>query len=228
MIKAILTDIEGTTSSIQFVHQVLFPYAAKNLPEFVRQHRGDDAVEAALNEVANQAKLDIDNTEQLIQQLLEWIAEDKKVTPLKALQGLIWDHGYRNGDYQAHIYPDALDALTEWHKQGIALYVYSSGSIHAQKLFFGFNEGGDLQYLFKDYFDTTTGPKREAASYSLIQKAINLAAENILFLSDIREEVDAAAEVGMQTAWVQRDTAALVSNPQHQCVGSFADIQLPN
>ena len=106
--------------------------------------------------------------------------------------------------------------------------MYSSGSIHAQKLFFGFNEGGDLQYLFKDYFDTTTGPKREAASYSLIHKAINLAAENILFLSDIREEVDAAAEVGMQTAWVQRDTAALVSDPQHQCVGSFADLQLPS
>jgi enolase-phosphatase E1 len=87
VIKAILTDIEGTTSSIQFVHQVLFPYAAKNLPEFVRQHRGDDAVEAALNEVADQAKLDIDNTEQLIQQLLEWIAEDKKSHRAKSAAG---------------------------------------------------------------------------------------------------------------------------------------------
>ncbi|MEX1665336.1 acireductone synthase [Zhongshania arctica] len=228
MIKAIVTDIEGTTSSIQFVHEVLFPYAAKILPDFIRQHRGDRAVEVALTDVADQAGLDNKDTEKLIAQLLQWIAEDKKVTALKTLQGLVWDHGYRHGDYQAHIYPDALSKLIAWHQQGIDLYVYSSGSIHAQKLFFGFNEGGDLQYLFKDYFDTTTGPKREAESYRLIQEAIGIAAKEILFLSDIVEELNAAADAGMHTAWVQRAPAVISTHAQHQSVNSFADIQLPD
>ena len=140
----------------------------------------------------------------------------------------MWDHGYRHGDYQAHIYPDALNKLIAWHQQGIDLYVYSSGSIHAQKLFFGFNKGGDLQYLFKNYFDTTTGPKREAESYRLIQEAIGIAAKEILFLSDIVEELNAAAEVGMHTAWVQRAPAVLSTHAKHQSVNSFADIQIPD
>ena len=228
MIKAIVTDIEGTTSSIQFVHEVLFPYAEKKLPDFIRQHRGDTAVEAELRDAADYAKLDINNTEQLIALLLQWIAEDKKVTALKALQGLVWEHGYRNGDYQAHIYPDALTELINWHKQGIDLYVYSSGSIHAQKLFFGFNEGGDLQYLFKNYFDTTSGPKRVSESYRAIQKSIGIPATEILFLSDIVEELNAANETGMHTAWVQREPAPLIRHPQHQCLSSFADIQMPD
>jgi enolase-phosphatase E1 len=228
VIKAIVTDIEGTTSSIQFVHEVLFPYATKKLANFIRQHRGDSAVETQLRDVADQAGLDINNTEQLITQLLQWIAEDKKITALKALQGLVWEHGYRNGDYLAHIYPDALTELINWHKQGIDLYVYSSGSIHAQKLFFGFNEGGDLQYLFKNYFDTTSGPKRESESYRAIQKAIGIAAREILFLSDIVEELNAANEAGMHTAWVQREPAPLIRHPQHQCVNNFADIQIPD
>lgn len=226
MIKAIVTDIEGTTSSIEFVHQVLFPYAAENLPEFIRTQRGNNDVETALHSVADEANLNSDDTESLITQLLQWIAEDKKVTALKAIQGLIWDHGYRNGDYKAHIYSDALKALSEWHDQGMPLYVYSSGSVQAQNLFFGFNEGGDLRYLFTGYFDTTTGPKRDAESYRLIREAIGLPSENILFLSDIVEELNAAAEVGMQTAWVQRDAANLLTHPQHQCVSSFNDINI--
>ena len=227
VIKAILTDIEGTTSSIQFVHQVLFPYAAQNLANFIRQQRGDDAVEVALRDVATDAKIDIADTEALIAQLLDGIAEDKKITALKSLQGMIWEYGYRNGDFQAHIYPDALEKLIAWHKQGLELYVYSSGSIHAQKLFFGFNEGGDLRYLFKNYFDTTSGAKRDWESYRRIQQQINLPASEILFLSDIVEEVNAAAEAGMQTAWVQRESENVATHPQHQCVSNFADIQVP-
>ncbi|MFQ3199556.1 MAG: enolase-phosphatase E1 [Zhongshania sp.] len=228
MIKAIITDIEGTTSSIQFVHEVLFPYAATMLPDFIRKHRGDSAVQAALQDVAIKAHLDISDTEKLIAQLLQWIAEDKKVTALKALQGLVWDHGYRHGDYQAHIYPDALNKLIAWHQQDIDLYVYSSGSIQAQKLFFGFNEGGNLQYLFKDYFDTTTGAKQETRSYHLIQQAIGIAAEEILFLSDTVEELNAAAETGMHTAWVQRTAEVIGRHAQHQSINSFADIQIPD
>jgi enolase-phosphatase E1 len=228
VIKAIVTDIEGTTSSIQFVHEVLFPYAATMLPDFIRQHRGDSAVEVALNDVADQASLDVRDTEKLISQLLQWIAEDNKVTALKTLQGLVWDHGYRHGDYQAHIYPDALNKLIAWHQQDIDLYVYSSGSIHAQKLFFGFNEGGDLQYLFKDYFDTTTGLKRESESYRLIQQAIGIASNEILFLSDILEELNAAAEAGMHTAWVQRPPAVISKHAHHQSVNNFEDIKIPD
>ncbi|CAA0091411.1 Enolase-phosphatase E1 [Zhongshania aliphaticivorans] len=227
MINAIVTDIEGTTSSIEFVHSVLFPYASKKLPDFIRQNHDHKAVAAALADTAKQSGIDVHNTEALITQLLQWIADDKKVTPLKTLQGLIWEHGYRNGDYQAHIYPDALSKLTAWQQQNINLYVYSSGSIYAQKLFFGFNEGGDLQTLFTDYFDTTTGPKREAASYRVIKQAIGLPANEILFLSDTLEEVDAAAEIGMSTAWVQRQPPIAQHTP-HQCVSSFSDIILPS
>jgi enolase-phosphatase E1 len=226
VIKAIVTDIEGTTSSIEFVHKVLFPYAAKNLPEFIRTQRGVSEVESALESVAKNANIDIDDTEKLVAQLLRWIADDKKVTALKTIQGLIWDRGYRNGDYTAHIYPDALKKLAEWYQNGTTLYVYSSGSVHAQKLFFGFNDGGDLRYLFKDYFDTTTGPKRDANSYRSIQEAIGLPAEDILFVSDIVEEVDAAATSGMQTVWIQREPAKLLTHPQHQCVNNFSDIDV--
>jgi len=225
VIKAIVTDIEGTTSSIHFVHEVLFPYAAKHLPAFIRENRSTPAVDDALQEVARISKLATDDTEALITQLLQWIASDQKVTPLKALQGLVWEQGYRNGDYKAHIYPDALATLHKWHQQGLALYVYSSGSVYAQKLFFGFNEGGDLTTLFQGYFDTVTGPKREANSYQKIQQALDLPAEEILFLSDIVEELDAAAEVGMHTAWLQRE-GDMLQHPRHQCVDTFTDIAL--
>ena len=136
MIRAIVTDIEGTTSSISFVHDVLFPYAAEKMPQFVRAHRGEPAVEAILSEVAALSGVDAADSDALVEHLLTWIAEDRKLTPLKALQGLIWQAGYERGDYRAHVYPDAVIALRQWHARGLPLYVYSSGSIHAQKLFF--------------------------------------------------------------------------------------------
>ncbi len=226
MINTILTDIEGTTSSIHFVHEVLFPYAAKNLPEFVRNNHAKPEVNSALQDVAALAGIAADDIDALIAQLLRWISDDKKVTPLKSLQGLVWEHGYRNGDYKAHIYADALTALQAWHQQGIDLYVYSSGSVYAQKLFFEFNEGGDLRRFFKGYFDTVTGAKREVESYQKIQQVIGKPASEILFLSDIVEELEAAAAAGMHTAWLQRDTAEIEHTPRHLCVASFADIEL--
>jgi enolase-phosphatase E1 len=226
VINTILTDIEGTTSSIHFVHEVLFPYAAKNLPEFIRNNHAEPEVSSALQDVAALAGIAANDLEALISQLLRWISDDKKVTPLKSLQGLVWEHGYRNGDYQAHIYADALASLQAWHQQGLDLYVYSSGSVYSQKLFFEFNEGGDLSSLFKGYFDTVTGAKRETESYQKIQKTIGKPASEILFLSDIVEELDAAAEVGMHTAWLQRDAAKIEHHPHHRCVRSFADIEL--
>jgi enolase-phosphatase E1 len=225
MIKAIVTDIEGTTSAIDFVHKTLFPYAAAKLPDFVRANANTPAVKAVLRETAQIANLDTSHTEALIQQLLDWIAEDKKITPLKTIQGLIWEDGYRQGDYQAHMYQDAVTKLKEWHQQGIPLYVYSSGSIHAQKLFFEFSEAGNLLPLFSGHFDTTTGPKKEAASYQAIQQALNIPATDILFLSDIVEELDAASAAGFQTAWIQREQS-LIQKPPHQCLESFSNLDL--
>lgn len=223
MIKAIVTDIEGTTSSIDFVHEVLFPYSRAALPDYVRQHRGDKRVAALLNDVAARGKLSVDDTEGQIQQLLDWIAADKKITALKSLQGLIWENGYRSGEFKANIYPDAVEQLKAWRQCGIELYVYSSGSIFAQKLFFAHSEAGDLRYLFTDYFDTTSGPKRDSASYRNILRSIDKPAKDVLFLSDIVEELDAAQSTGMGTVWVQRDSE-LIQQPPHLSVASFADI----
>jgi enolase-phosphatase E1 len=204
MVKAILTDIEGTTSSLSFVKDVLFPYAAEHLPEFVRSRRDDPQVAGLLDD-ARAFSEGIAGDDALIAKMLEWIAADRKITPLKALQGLIWEEGYADGDLHGHIYPDAARCLREWHEAGIRLYVYSSGSVHAQKLLFGHTEDGDLTPLFSGYFDTRIGGKREQASYEAIAAEIGLSASDILFLSDVREELDAAGEAGMRTTALHRE-----------------------
>ena len=230
MIKAIVTDIEGTTSSISFVKDVLFPYAARHLPEYTRQHWEEPAVREQLLATSRESGLEADDIESLIDQLLQWIEQDKKATPLKALQGMVWKAGYESGDYQAHVYPDVAGQLKNWHDAGISLYVYSSGSIAAQKLFFRHSEAGDLTPLFIDYFDTTTGPKQESASYSKIADSIELPPEQILFLSDIEAELDAAQEAGLRTIQVirQQDSAGNEENGQssHPTVPDFDRIKL--
>lgn len=232
-VKLILTDIEGTTSSISFVKDVLFPYAADHLPAFVKENINDEKVQTALQQTAELAAEDgdlinADDTDALIAKLLQWISEDRKATPLKALQGLIWKTGYENGDYQAHMYPDATEYLKKWHNSGLPLYVYSSGSVKAQELFFGYSQDGNLLPLFKGHFDTLMGGKRETQSYlnilTELQKAhAGLNAENVLFLSDIKEELDAAKEAGMQTAWLLRDSD-IPADAEHKAVKSFAEI----
>lgn len=232
-IKLILTDIEGTTSSISFVKDVLFPYAAKHLPSYVRSHINDDTVQAALQQTAELAAedgetLDVSDTDALIAKLLQWINEDRKATPLKTLQGLIWKTGYENGDYQAHMYPDATEYLKKWHREGMPLYVYSSGSVKAQKLFFGYSQDGDLLPLFSGHFDTLMGGKRETQSYlnilAELQKThADLNAKDVLFLSDIKEELDAAKEVGIQTVWLIREDE-IPADAEHKAVKSFAEI----
>jgi enolase-phosphatase E1 len=207
LIRAIVTDIEGTTSSIDFVHQTLFPYAKQHLRAFVRSHAGDDAVQQILADVEEIAgnDLSLDEAADLLEQ---WIAEDRKLTPLKALQGMIWNVGYANGELQGHVYDDTPAALRLWHAAGKALYVYSSGSVEAQKLIFGHTAYGDLRPLFSGYFDTRVGAKREAASYRKIVEAIGVPADEVLFLSDIGAELDAAREAGLQTVQLLRDAKA--------------------
>jgi enolase-phosphatase E1 len=206
MIKAIVTDIEGTTSSLSFVKDVLFPYARAHLAEFVRSHADEADVKALLDEACAEAGADLD-TAQLIKQFIQWIDEDKKITPLKSLQGLIWEAGYRQGDFNGHVYSDAVQNLKKWHDEGIALYVYSSGSVYAQKLLFGYSDFGDMTPLFSGYFDTHIGGKREQASYEKIAAHLGLPADTILFLSDIKEELDAARAAGFKTIWLTRESA---------------------
>lgn len=203
MINTILTDIEGTTSSLSFVKDVLFPYAREHLPGFVREHREDTEVKRLLADARAYAGGDLDE-EALIERMLNWIDNDQKITPLKALQGLIWDEGYRRGDFQGHVYEDAVERLRAWHDQGIRLAVYSSGSVHAQKLLFGHTALGDLNPLFDAYFDTRVGGKRDTASYKVIAAELGVEPRDVLFLSDLRTELDAAAEAGMKTTALDR------------------------
>lgn len=225
MINAIVTDIEGTTSSIHFVHEVLFPYSKKYLKNFLQQHHNDQNIIPILNEVREiiqnkNADLHIIETT-----LMNWINEDRKITVLKTLQGLIWQQGFENGELKAHIYPDADEYLNKWYLQNIKLYVYSSGSVFAQKLFFAHSEFGDLTSIFKGYFDTTIGAKREQNSYQAIADTINVTSEHILFLSDIKEELDAAKQVGMKTYWLIRE-GKVPENPEHPVARNFSEIEI--
>ncbi|GGC79953.1 acireductone synthase [Marinobacter halophilus] len=206
MIRVVLTDIEGTTSSISFVHEVLFPYASKHLPEFIRaHHHTTPAVTEQLALVAEKSGVDGKNVEGLIDVLQSWIAEDRKEGPLKALQGMVWEQGYHNGELKGHIYPDAADYLQRWHDRGLRLFVYSSGSVKAQKLIFGFSNEGDFTPFFSGYFDTAVGGKKETQSYQNILEELGVAPESVLFLSDIEAELEAAESAGLKTVWLVRD-----------------------
>ena len=221
-IKAILTDIEGTTSAVSFVFDVLFPYAARHLPDFVRQNAGRADVAEQITAVRRDSNEPEADVERVIEILLSWIAEDRKATPLKALQGMVWAQGYQAGQLKGHVYPDAVEALQRWHAAGYQLFVYSSGSVLAQKLIFGCSEAGDLTPLFSGYFDTTSGPKREAQSYTNIQQAIGVEPGEILFLSDIVQELDAAQAAGLQTCGLAREGGELEG---HVSVDSFTGIE---
>lgn len=227
MIKAIVTDIEGTTSSLSFVKDVLFPYARAKLPDYVRQHQNDAQVSQLIADTCQEAGINDINIETVIAQLINWIDEDKKITPLKALQGLIWTEGYHQGAFKGHLYTDAINNLQAWHKRGIALYVYSSGSVLAQKLLFAHTEAGDLTLLFSGFFDTNIGGKKETESYRKIAEKIALPPDRILFLSDIKEELDAAQAAGLQTCWLVRDQQP-DAQAEHRQVSSFDEITLPD
>lgn len=223
MARVVLTDIEGTTSAIDFVHRVLFPYARTRMPDFVRAHAADADVRAALDAV--RAETGDADDEAAIATLLHWIDIDRKATPLKTVQGMIWETGYAERDFSAHLYIDACDQLRAWHAAGVPLYVYSSGSIAAQKLFFGHSVFGDLLSWFRGHFDTTSGGKREAASYRHIAATIGVPTSDILFLSDVEAELDAAREAGMGTVQLCRADTNPESHGRHDCVASFRDIR---
>lgn len=226
--RAVLLDVEGTTSTIAFVHTVLFPYADAHLDAYVAAHRDDPEVAEAMREAARLAGLPADAPDaDVLAHLHAWIAEDRKATPLKTLQGLIWAEGYARTGLRGHVYPDAAEGLRRWHGAGLQLYVYSSGSVEAQRVLFANSDQGDLSALFGGNFDTTTGPKREARSYEAIARAIGVAAADVVFLSDVDAELDAARDAGMQTIRLLRpaDTPPGATT-SHPSAVSFDEIEI--
>jgi len=223
-IKAIVTDVEGTTSDIDFVHKCLFPYARERLPDFIRTHGADPELELYLGMVVAETDLQEGDLDGIAERLQHWIDEDLKHTALKAIQGMIWREGFEQEVFKSHVYPDAVHHLRRWHESGMPLYVYSSGSVAAQKLYFTHSAAGDLSDLFSGHYDTTSGGKRIADSYSKIAADIGLAPGELLFLSDIEAELDAAKEAGWQTAQVVRE--GTMASERHQQVSEFGGVEI--
>ena len=220
----ILTDIEGTTSSISFVKETLFPYARERMVSFLEEfHNHPDVAPhiALIRAELGNASMSPGAVGKALQQ---WIDEDRKHTALKTLQGLIWRDGYAHAAYKAHVYPDAYQYLYRWYTNGIPLWVYSSGSIAAQKLFFSFSDFGDMSWLFNGYFDTTSGGKKETASYHTICQTIGVDPSDILFLSDVSEELDAALQAGLQTCQLLRPNDNPAPAHNHRQAHTFAEV----
>lgn len=201
MKKFILMDVEGTTTSIDFVHEVLFAYAQEKMSSFVNSHHRETKVKEALNllvdTIIDEEGYNPDLKSQ-IETLLDWIRVDRKHPALKTIQGFIWQQGYESGEIKGHVYADVLPALKRWQAAKLGLGIYSSGSVLAQKLLFKHSTAGDLTSYFSAHFDTAVGHKREAQSYLKIAAELKLKTTEILFLSDIAEELEAAAEVGYE------------------------------
>ena len=205
--KVIITDIEGTTTAITFVADELFPYFRTNISDLLALKSNpivQEAFEETIHIVLAEENRVIKTDEELIAALHQWSVADKKITPLKTLQGVLWEKGYKDGTLKGHVYADVAQNLASWHSQGIALAVFSSGSVAAQKLLFGNSIAGDLIPLFSTYFDTKTGAKRDTATYATIAEQLATLPNDCLFLSDITEELVAAKNAGFQTIQLVR------------------------
>jgi enolase-phosphatase E1 len=229
--RGIVLDVEGTTSSISFVYDVLFAFAKERVADFLAAGRHDPAVRAAAGALAAEAGVadpDLDAPAGLARVALaavSMIDRDVKSTPLKALQGMLWRGGFESGALVSHVFDDVPAALAQWADGGLDVRIYSSGSIEAQRLFFAHTAHGDLTRHLRGHYDTTTGPKREAASYRAIAADMGLAPREILFVSDVGAELDAARQAGMATALAvrpgNRDPGGLL---EHEPLESFAEI----
>jgi enolase-phosphatase E1 len=238
-VQGVLLDIEGTTSSISFVYDVMFPFVRRELSRYLQQHWNDDALAKARDLIAVDAghpsfaawcdaasATEATRQREIVQaEVTRLMDGDVKATGLKQLQGLIWEDGFRSGEMKAHVYDDVPPAIRQWNEQGRDVRIYSSGSIQAQKLFFGHTIAGDLLPLLRGHYDTTTGPKREAASYTKIARHFELPPQAILFVSDVVAELNAAREAGLQTALAIRPGNAPVEPGHgHHAIISFAEL----
>jgi enolase-phosphatase E1 len=238
-VRGVLLDIEGTTSSISFVHDVMFPYVRQHLAQYLDRHWSDSGLDQVRQQLARddgaddwQAWLERQQAEPAQgrslaeQQVLKLMDGDVKATGLKTLQGLIWDSGFRSGALKSHVYPDVLPAIALWREQGIDVRIYSSGSIAAQRLFFGHVDGhGDCLHLFSGHYDTTIGNKREAASYARIAADWGLEPAEIVFVSDLAAELEAASAAGLQAvASIRPGNASLPAAAPWPRIESFAEL----
>jgi enolase-phosphatase E1 len=233
-IRAILLDIEGTTTPIDFVFKTLFPFASKHAEDFLRRHFREADIAALLDQLYRTRERDVaaawvrGTDEQNLAgaaAYIRWlIAQDSKITPLKELQGKIWEEGFRRGELKGEVYPDVAPAFARWAAQRRRVAIFSSGSVLAQKLLFANSTAGDLSAFLAGYFDTSSGPKREAASYKRIADAMGLHAREWLFISDVVEELDAARAAGMETALSLRPGVAGPGIAVHPEIHGFSDV----
>ena len=249
--RALLLDIEGTTTPIEFVYQVLFPFARTHAAEYLERNRERADCRAAVallgKEFASEpadvaqvfrpaagvaqdfspavAGVAQDFSPAVVLAYIGWLMDrDRKSPGLKALQGLIWQDGFKSGELRGQVYPDVAPAFKRWRARGLAIYIYSSGSVLAQQLLFGSTDAGDLTTFLKGYFDTAVGPKTAPDSYRLIAERVHVASSEILFVSDVLQELDAARTSGMRTALCVRDGDRASGSEFHPVIHSFDEI----
>ncbi|XP_035774433.1 enolase-phosphatase E1-like [Anopheles albimanus] len=241
--KSIICDVEGTTTSISFVKETLFPYALKNAEEYLRQNWSEDATKTVVKALREQAdedkKADLEgvisipaeDSESIIPDVVknvEWqMSQDRKTGSLKTLQGLVWAKGYKDGTIKGHVYDDVQKAFEQWTESGRKVYIYSSGSVEAQKLLFEHSEQGNLLKYLTGHYDTKVGGKREKESYQSIVKNIDVSAEDVLFLTDIVEEAKAAKEAGLNVVLLERPGNAELSEDDRKefaVIKTFSDL----
>jgi len=223
--SGILLDIEGTTTPIAFVHDVLFTYARDHVREFLLANGDKDEVRADIALLHDEHADDVSNNRNpppLVADYVEWlIALDRKSTGLKSLQGKIWRQGYEDGSLKSQVFADVAPAFERWHQRGLSINIFSSGSVLAQKLLFAHTEVGDLTRFIDNYFDTNVGKKGEAESYRRIAEKMKIPVGEILFISDVIEELKAAHEAGMKVLLSIRPGNA----PQHN-VKQYPEIHI--
>jgi enolase-phosphatase E1 len=229
-VRWLLLDIEGTTTRVEFVTEVLFPYARAGMREHLLRHGEDPEVRVLVEALREEHARDQregagpppwgDTAEAVVEYVRFLMDGDRKSTPLKALQGRVWEGGYRSGALRGEVYPDVPPSLERWTRQGRRAAIYSSGSVRAQQLLFSSTAAGDLTPSLAAHFDTTTGPKRESESYGRIARSLGVQPEEVLFLSDVAAELDAARQAGMRTALCVRGGAAVGAAP-HPLIHTF-------
>ena len=237
--RALLLDIEGTTTPVEFVYETLFPFAREHIREFLEQHLSSEEVRADVDALKEDHRADVekgsgpprwleDSTGSLVESAVgyaHWLMDqDRKSTGLKSLQGKIWEGGYRTGGLRGQVYADVRPAFERWKRQGKELYIFSSGSVLAQKLIFAHTTDGDLTRYLDGYFDTTTGAKASAASYQSISEKIGAPESEVLFVSDVAAELDAARASGMMTALCVRPGSREPEQSVHPIVRTFDEI----
>jgi enolase-phosphatase E1 len=232
--RALLLDIEGTTTPISFVYEVLFPYAREHAASFLREHAdrpsmrpliaqlrkelGSDGARSSMDEPLTEPHTP--RVDALAADVVAAIDRDRKTTGLKTLQGLIWQEGYRSGGLRGEVFEDVPPALARWHRAGIDVRIYSSGSVLAQRLLFETVRTGDLTRYLRGYFDTETGAKTDPGSYGRIAAAFDLRPADVLFISDVVTELEAAREAGLRICLAVRP-----GNPAQPSSGSLQSIR---